>query len=71
MPVPHFPVDLQPGLKVTRGRSARSPQIVVLKLDNLRGFIGSQVCLQSHDASQSHLAIVLPSNTTTEVELAF
>lgn len=49
----------------------QSPQIVGLSLDNLPGFNGSQICLPSECTSQSHLAIVLPSNAIIELELAF
>lgn len=48
----------------------QSLQIVGLRLDNLQGFNGSQICLPSECTSQSHLAIVLPSNTIIELELA-
>lgn len=70
------PCHISHWLSTGRGRSParcleQSPQIVGLRLDNLQGFNGSQICLPSECTLQSHLAIVLPSNTIIELELAF
>lgn len=70
------PCHVSHWLSTGRWRSAarcleQSPQIVGLRLDNLPGFNGSQICLPSECTSQSHLAIVLPSNAIIELEWAF